>query len=243
MKRIVSLMFVLIISSALHAQQKSLPRINQFIDFSGAIGSSEGTVAFSFVRNWRVGEKRKFEIGLGTRITSYLGVKREFYTAPARLARSTTIPFVIVFAGHEEKNIDTLTVQRPFTTSLNISANFGYNFSPKWYGGINIDLIGFTVGRTTGATLLSNGTTSTEHAAKPASFNLLLTGDNDYGSLNSEFFIKYKIAERWKLKAVYQFYFAEYRTQSIKQVAPDGTIVDRFRNKVNAFGLGISYDL
>jgi len=238
-----SLIFVLIISTTVFAQQKRLPRINQFLDLSGAIGSSEGTVAFSYVRNWKLGKKRKLEIGLGARVTSYFGVKREFYTAPARLARSTTIPFVIVFAGHEENNIDTLTVQRPFTTSLNISANFGYHFSTRWYGGINIDLIGFTVGRTTSAILLSNGTTSTEHSAKPANFNVLLTGDNDYGSLNSEFFVKYKIAERWKLKAVYQFYFAEYKTQNIKQIAPDGTVVDRFRNKVNAFGLGVSYDL
>jgi len=82
-----------------------------------------------------------------------------------------------------------------------------------------------------------------ENQAKPAHFNLLLTGDNDYGSLNSEFFVKYKISQRWQLKALYQFYFAEYKTTTIYQTAPDGTMVYRFRNKVNAFGLGLSYDL
>jgi len=69
----------------------------------------------------------------------------------------------------------------------------------------------------------------------------LLTGDNDYGSLNSEFFLKYKLSGRWDLRAVYQFFFAEYKTQTIKQIAPDGTEVDRFRNKANLFGLGVSY--
>jgi len=37
--------------------------------------------------------------------------------------------------------------------------------------------------------------------------------------------------------------FAEYKTTYLYQVAPDGTRVDRFRNKVNAFGIGVSYDL
>lgn len=227
----------------LTAQEKPRININQFLDFSSAVGSLEGTFSFSYVHNWKIGKQKKLEAGLGARLSSYFGNNKEFYTANARLARSTTIPFVIVFAGHEEKNIDTLTVKGPFTTSLNISANFGYNFSSRWYGGINIDIIGYTVGKTTSAKLLSNGITSLDPAAKPANFNLLLTGDNDYGNLNSEFFIKYKISGRWKLKALYQFYFAEYKTQNIHQVAPDGTIVIRFRNKVNAIGIGISYDL
>lgn len=225
------------------AQSKQLPHYNQFIDFSVAAGSSQGTGAFSYAYNWRIGRRRKLEAGLGFRLTSYLGNKKEFYTAPARLARSTTVPFVIVFAGHKEENLDTLTVQRPFTTSLNISANFGYHLSARWYAGFNIDLIGFTVGRTTSAILRSNGSTTTEPSAKPAHFNALLTGDNDYGALNSEFFIKYKLKSRWDIKAVYQFFFTEYKTQNVKQIAPDGTIVDRFRNKANLFGLGVSYHI
>src|SRR5882762_8970820 len=96
------------------SQQKPLPHINQYIDFATAIGNSEGTAAFSYVHDWRFGKRKRLEAGLGLRLTSYLGTKREFYTAPARLARTTTVPFAIVFAGHEEKNLDTLTLQRPF---------------------------------------------------------------------------------------------------------------------------------
>jgi len=70
---------------------------------------------------------------------------------------------------------------------------------------------------------------------------VLLTGDNDYGSLNSEFFLKYKLSQRWGVRAIYQFYFAEYKTKTIKQTAPDGTLVDRFRNKANTYGAGLSY--
>ena len=241
--RLFYLLVICFAGSNLRAQQEQAPRIHAFLDFTAAFGNQEGTASFSYVRNWRLGKMRKLEIGLGARLTSYYGVKREFYTAPANLARSSTVPFVIVFAGHEEQNLDTLTVQRPFTNSLNLSANFGYRFGRKWYAGFNIDLVGFTLGRTTSGILLSNGTTATEPMAKPSSFNVLLTGDNDYGSLNSEFFLKYNVAPRWDIKAVYQFFFTEYNTQSIYQKAPNGTEVYRFRNKANLFGLGVSYDL
>ncbi len=223
------------------AQTTSLPRINRFVDFSATIGESQGVLAASYVHNWRLGTKKKWEAGLGLRWSSYFGVKTDFTTAPARLARSTTFPFLIVFAEHLTKNEDTLNVQRPFTNSLNLSANFGYNFNSRLSAGFNIDLIGFTFGRTTSAILTSNGVTKAEPAAKPAPFNVLLTGDNDYGTLNSEFFLKYSLSKRWAIKADYQFVFVEYKTTTIKQIAPDGTQVNRFRNKVNAFGLGVAY--
>lgn len=238
------LLFALLVNAAsLFAQKNNPPHYNQFTDVTGTIGSSQGAASASYTYNWRIGERKKWEAGIGARFTSYFGTKKDYVTAPARLARSTTFPFVIVFAGQKTENWDTLTVQRPFTNSLNATANFGYHFNNQWYGGFNIDLIGVTFGRNTSAILTSNGITTTEPKAKPAAFNLLLTGDNDLGSLNSEFFVKYSINNRWGIKGVYQFLFSEYKTNSITQTAPDGTSVDRFRNKVNAFGLGVSYNI
>jgi hypothetical protein len=232
---------LVLLSVGTMAQQKAPDRINQFADVAGTIGSSQGTAALSYIYNWRLGKKRKWEAGLGVRWTSYFGTKKDFTTAPARLARSTTTPFIIVFAGQKTQNWDTLTVQRPFINSVNLSANFGYNFSEKWSVAFNIDLIGFSFGRKGSGILTSNGITRNEPDAKPTSFNVLLTGDNDYGSLNSEFFVKYKLNGRWGLKAVYGFYFGEYKTSTVKQTAPDGTIVDRFRVKANTLGIGASY--
>lgn len=216
---------------------------NKFVDVTATVGSSQGSFAASYVYNWQLGKRKKWEAGIGARLTSYIGTKKNYITAPAKLSRSTTFPFAIVFAGQETQNWDTLAVQRPFTNSLNVTANFGYNFNARWYGGFNIDVIGFTVGRKTSAVLTSNGVTITEPFAKPAAFNVLLTGDNDYGTLNSEFFLKYKVGGRWNVKAVYQFLFIEYKTTTTRQVAPDGTEVTRFRNKANNFGAGVSYKL
>jgi hypothetical protein len=216
-------------------------KMNRLIDLTANLGNSEGTVAFSYINNWKTGKARKLELGLGLRLTSYTGHNRDFTTAPARLSRSTTTPFLTVLSGQETQNWDTLTVQRPFVNSLNLSANVGYNFSAHWGGGFNIDLIGFSFGPKRASLLTSNGIASYESNTKPTVFNLLLTGDNDLGSLNSAFFLKYKLNPNWGIKFVYEFYFAEYKSNTIVQIAPDGTKVDRFRNKVNALGLGISY--
>lgn len=236
-------LLIIFMGSSLFAKaQHERKRINQFVDLTGTLGNSQGTVAAAYVRNWKLGKRKKIEAGLGVRWTSYFGTKKDFITAPARLARTNTTAFLIFFAGQRTDYHDTLTVQRPMTHSVNVSINAGYNFSSKWNAGFNIDLAGFTFGRKSSAILTSNGTTTVEPVAKPASFNLLLTGDHDYGSLNSEFFVKYKITSRWGIKALYQFVFIEYKTEAVKQVAPDGTQVDRFRNKANNIGLGVSYN-
>lgn len=224
-----------------YAQQTKLPKTNQLADFSATIGSSQQSLAASYVYNWGIGTKRKFELGVGVRNTAYFGVKREFWTAPAKLARTSTTPFLIFFAGQKTENWDTLTVQRAFTNSLNITANLGYHISNKLHAGFNIDMIGFTIGQKSSAILKSNGSTRTEPVASPAAFNLLLTGDHDLGTLNSEFFLRYNINKRWSVKGIYQFLFVEYKTELIKQTAPDGTLNDRFRNKANNFGLGVAY--
>lgn len=240
--RNVILLIIFMGSSQFAKAQNEQGRINQFVDLTGTMGKSQGTVAAAYVRNWKLGKRKRVEAGVGLRWTSYFGTKKDFITAPARLARTNTTPFLIFFAGQRTDYHDTLTVQRPLTHSVNISINAGYNFSSKWNAGFNIDLAGFTFGRKSSAILTSYGNTSIEPVAKPAAFNLLLTGDNDYGSLNSEFFVKYKVNSRWGIKALYQFVFIEYKTETVNQVAPDGTIVERFRNKANNIGLGVSYN-
>jgi hypothetical protein len=71
----------------------------------------------------------------------------------------------------------------------------------------------------------------------------LLTGDHDRRSLNSEFFVKYKLNDKWAIRGIYQFLFTEYSTTNIRQNLPDGSTVNRFRNKANNFGIGVSYHL
>jgi len=241
MKGIFLVLILIVLSVLANGQTVEDIRINRYVDLAGTIGQSQGSLSGSYVHNWKLWKKRKWEAGFSLRWSSYFGTKTEFTTAPARLARTNTTPFLIFFAGQRKETQDTLTVQRPFTNSVNMAINLGYNFNRRWGVGFNIDLIGFTFGRKSPAILVSNGEMQTEPAAKPASFNLLLTGDHDRGSLNSEFFLRYHFNDTWSIRGIYEFLFVEYKTQMTKQVAPDGTVVDRFRNKANTFGLGISY--
>jgi hypothetical protein len=223
---------------------QSSDKHSQFIDLTGTIGKDQGTGAISYVYNWKTGKKKKFELGVGARWTTYVGSKKEFVTAgPASLTRTNSIPFLIVFAGLQEENIDTLVVQRPLVNALNLTFNMGYQFTPRFYGGVNIDVIGFSFGRKSSAVLTSNGVSQTDPEATPTAFNVLLTGDHDRGTLNSEFFLRYALGKRWSIKALYQFVFVEYTTENVTQVAPDGTEVNRFRNKANNLGLGVVYHL
>lgn len=239
--RIILAIFVMASPVLAIGQQSS--RIH-FVDLTGTVGTSQATGAASYVHNWKLGRKQKIEVGLGARWTTYFGTKKDFLTAgPAKKTRTSTTPFLIFFAGQEEQNFDTLTVQRPLVNSVNVTVNLGYSIAGKWYAGFNIDLIGFSFGRNGSGILTSNGVTTIEPAAMPANFNVLLTGDHDKGTLNSEFFLRYSINQRWALKGVYQFIFVEYETEIRKQTFSDGSMNHRFRNKANNFGLGVSYYL
>lgn len=246
MNRILIATFATLLYLVGYSQKVNSTSTNKFVDFAGTIGSSQGSVAASYVYNWKFGfdKKKNWEAGIGARFTNSFGSKLDYTTAgPAKYTRTGTTPFLIFFAGQRTENWDTITIQRPVVNALNITANFAYHFSPKWIGGFNIDVIGASFGKQSSAVFISNGNIIQEPSAKPTPFNILLTGDHDRGSLNSEFFVKYKLNQKWALRGIYQFLFTEQTTDNIQQVLPDGSSNNRFRNKANNFGLGISYQL
>ena len=243
-KKILIYALMLLPCGYLFAQKNSSSSSDQFVDVAATVGNAQQSFAASYVYNWRLGKKKKWELGAGFRVTSTSGHNLNYITAgPARLTRGTDIPFLVVVSSQKTENWDTLTIQNPFTTSINVSFNLGYNFTRKLFGGCNIDVVGFTVGQHTSGVLTEKGIHLAEPIAKPTAFNLLLTGDNDFGSLNSEFFLKYRLNNHFSLRAVYQFLFTEYRTTTIHQTTSDGTEINRFRNKANNFGIGVSYSL
>ena len=74
--------------------------------------------------------------------------------------------------------------------------------------------------------------------AKPSGTNLLLTGDYDLGSLNSEFFVGCHLKEKHRIKLGLNFVFNEYTTSN--KLAFDD---DRFRVKNLMPIIGYSYSL
>lgn len=209
-------------------------------DFTTAFGKHQGAVALSWSHVRKLGNKNKrLGVGYGLRFTSYFGNDQNFITAPARLTSRQTGPQVI-FSKTYSESLDTLKLQKSQINSVNIALYFDYKVSNRIELGFNIDAIGFSFGRSQHGRLISTlrpENLPEEQSAKPTSFNALLVSDNDIGSLNSEFLIRYRITDHLAVKTGFCFLFTEYTSD--KKLVFDN---DRFRNKVNMMLFGLSYN-
>lgn len=220
MKKTLSLVTVLLITVNVFAQQN-----NNYAELGGSIGSSVGSIGVALHKNWTLGKKDKFIIGTGVRFTSFFGTNVNFTSAPPD------------FTG-DNKNIDTLFAPSPSMSSINAFINLGYRVSNKLEVGFNIDAIGISFGTKGTPTFISNGK-KTATTANPTSINILLVGDNDRGSLNSQLYLKYEISRNVGFKLAYQYLFNELTTDTKIQTVPSAN--DRFRFKSTMVYAGISY--
>ncbi|MBK8608738.1 MAG: hypothetical protein IPL84_01970 [Chitinophagaceae bacterium] len=232
-----------ILFSTVHAQRKQVRPVDHFAEFTGAIGSSQGSGSLAYVHNWKYGKHKRLELGLGAKFTSYFGSNLYFTTAPAKLTSGKTDPTVL-FSDDIEENIDSVLFPKAQSNFLNITLNLGYNLSKKFYVGFTIDAIGFSFGKKQSGTYYGNNfATGVPVTAKPTPFNVLLISDNDRGSLNSELFVRYKWNDSWGVKLGFQFLFMEYTTNGEVQTTPGGDKNDRFRKKMPGVGIGVTYNL
>ena len=217
-KHLVGLFLLLSISAV--AQQKS-----KYIQVGGAFGSSSGTINLSGQKDWYLGKKDRIILGTGIRFTSFFGNNVTFITAPAKLSI-------------DPKSVDSLLAPKPSLSSLNLMINLGYKISSKIEVGFNIDALGISFGPEGNPTFITNKK-STVTKAKPTSPNVLLVGDNDRGSLNSQFYGRYKLNQKIGLNIAYQFLFNELTTATKVQAIPEAN--DRFRVKSSQIYVGVSY--
>jgi hypothetical protein len=222
-----------------YIQAQELPSAVKLIDVDGAIGNTEGTLAVSFNFDKNLGKKQRIVVGVGARFTSYLGKNQYYITAPAELTSGDTGPGVI-FKENIDANIDTFLIKTAQVNSFNLLVTLGYNVSTKLLLRFNIDVIGFSFGKSANGNYI-NGSQGAMESSDPAPFNLLLVSDNDKGSLNSEFFARYLLNDKWGVKGGVQFHFTEYTTDTEVQQQPAPN--DRFRNKSLMFMAGVSFKL
>lgn len=204
-----------------------------------AIGSGQAAISGALVHNWLLGKNRKFEVGVGVRLTGYLGRNQYYVTAPAELTSGSTGPGVL-FKENIKANMDTFLIAKPGMLATNIMINLGYRFTSKISAGFNIDAVGFTIGTEKTGNYI-NGSSGSFTSAKPTGFNALLISDNDLGTLNSELYGQYKLNDKWALRAGAQFLFTEYTTETEIQTFPEPN--DRFRLKSLMFMVGTSIKL
>ncbi len=236
MKKVFVFVFAWLVSNVGIAQKSN---IEDYLNADLGAGSYRGSLSVSYVHNWRFGSHQQFGVGLGGRLTSFVGANLYYITAPAKLTSESTSPLVF-FKENIVKNIDSLLVKSPQINALNLMINLDYRLSKKLTVGFNIDAIGFSFGGSRRANYI-NGFTGKNTSGSPTPFNVLLISDNDRGMLNSELYFKYFLSDRWAVKTSLQFLFTEYTTVTKVQQLPEEN--DRFRNKSLMFSLGVSYKL
>lgn len=220
MKKALILIFALVFSQASFGQSTDL-------ELGAGFGSDVNSFGFGINKNYLIGKKDKFIIGTGLRFTGLNGKNQTFITAPANLTS-------------DDKNIDSLTVASPKNYAMNLIINLGYKLGSKTEVGFNIDAIGLSFGPEQNVNYIRNNK-SVGSKASPTAFNALLVGDNDRGSLNSHFYAKRQMNDKWGIKLAYQFLFNELTTTTKIQTVPEAN--DRFRLKSGMLYLGFTYKL
>lgn len=175
--------------------------------------------------------KKRFKVGYGIRYTSYFAKNQNYTTAPAKYANTPA-------------DVDTLLVGSPQLNAFNATIHLQYSVTKKLDLGFNIDLIGFSFGWKREATVISSsydlGQPSLVYV-RPVAFNLLLVGNNDKGTLNSEFYARYWVTPRFAIKAAYTYLFTDYRTY-VELAFNNGAIENtRYRLKSGLATIAVSW--
>lgn len=195
------------------------------IGITGAFGEGSTSMTLGFSHLYGLGSSRRFKLGYGIRLSSFFGSDRKFTAAPPDLASSDNPQSFLVESGQ--------------INAVNLGIYSDYSITENVLVGFNIDVVGFSFGAEKEGIIDLNqigiGFPITD-TATPTSFNALLVGDNDRGTLNSEFWIGYRIASNVMVRGAFSYLFTEYTTDGKYQ---DDN--DRFRYKSVQGAVGVSY--
>lgn len=226
--------------------QSATRRYRENHDFDAAVAIGDGSFAGSLGWSHLHGlgkKKQRLKVGYGVRLTSFIAANQFYTTAPAKFT-STTQSLGTIFSETIETNIDTITTATTVTYSINLVLHIQYTLTRKVDIGCNIDAVGFSFGPSKKFNVISNVYDPGQEpiqTASPTRLNLLLTSDNDIGSLNSEFFVRYKINTKLSLRGGYSFIFNEYRTDNSLSFDGARIINDRYRYKAALAFLGVTF--
>lgn len=196
---------IFLLSFAILRAQDQAPSLFH-ADLSLGFKSNAQTLAIGINRLHPIALKQKFSIGYGIRFTGFSGQNNNFITAPAKISEGN------FFKRQNPDKLDTLTMNGG-VISVNAAIYLNYKINEKWSVQFNIDAIGFSFGSEQTGSFVANsqGIMVQSVNAKPTRLNLLLTGDYDFGSLNSELIGTYNF-HKSAIKFGLTFMFNEYTT-------------------------------
>jgi len=225
------------------AQDEPRPR-TRAVDLMLGIGSGVTNVTTSYQYAWKYGKKQRLTMGIGMRFNGFFASDKYFVTAPAKIVKGESGPAAF-FKKPIPEYMDSVQLSNTSVFALNFMVSIGYKISDRLSAGFNIDVVGVSFGKQQSGTYINGnapgGITTMPVAGAPTGFNLLLIGENDIGSLNSEFFLTYALNDQWSVKGGLQHTFMEYTTTTEIQQLPEPN--DRFRVTPTVFCVGAVYTI
>jgi hypothetical protein len=237
------MVFGILCSITLTAQEDKVRGSDYFdLSVSAATGRFSGALSWSHVG--RITKRiERLKVGYGVRFTSFVGANKYYVTAPSKYT-SPVQSLGTIFSETIEANIDTVSTATAFSNSLNLAIYIQYAITKRIDIGFNIDAVGFSFGPEKQFNIISSSLDPNQSpvvSGSPTRWNVLLTSDNDIGSLNSEFFARYALTNKIGIRAGYTFLFTEYKLDS-KLSFDNGRIMnDRYRYKSSMAMIGVSY--
>lgn len=227
------------------AQESDAPRSHtNFVDFTLGVGSKQTNLSTSYQHLWKFGDNKRLLMGVGMRINGFFASDAYMVTAPAKIVKGETGPGAL-FKKSIPEYTDSVFMPTSQAFSVNFLISIAYNVSDDFRVGFNIDVIGASFGSERSGTYINgnnpSGIYSSPVRGAPTGLNLLLVGENDIGSLNSEFYVTYALDERWSLKGGLQHSFMEYTTTTKVQQFPEAN--DRFRITPTVACVGVVYTI
>lgn len=203
--------FALLGGSLAHAQTPE-PAQKIWTGLSLALGKSTQQASLSAAHHWAPFSGRSLAFVSGVRYNAFLEQRSEYKCNPSCS--------------------DTIQVSPESKTNhaVNLMLGLQYNLS-AFFAGFNIDVVGFNLS-STDYTLNRAGLS---YAGETKPLNLLKIGFNDIGSLNSEFYVGYLIAENLSARLGYSHTFSHYASKD--GVNPDAKLF------FDLFFVNVSYRL
>lgn len=174
---------------------KSKPwKENHYVDMSLGIGKKIFTGSVAWSKMFNIAWKKRIRLGGGLRFNMANVTDRTYLTAfPARPDGGT---------------FDSLYLDDHTVYSLNLTLNADVSFTHWLDAGLNIDVVGVSLGESTNASYRSASFSPAASAeqAKPELLNVFAFGNNNRGTLNTQFYLRFWPEENCYVKAGFSLY-------------------------------------
>jgi hypothetical protein len=162
-------------------------RENHYIDVSIGLGDNIVNSSLQWDKLFPVANNR-IKIGFGVRMNVANHWKKSFFTAPPQRTNGMQ---------------DTLTVDQQTVYYCNLMFVTDFVLLKWWDAGMNIDLVGASWGPQADGSYYSHayGDNGTRQTISPETLNLMLFGRNDFGNLNSQFYLRFWPSNNVSIKA------------------------------------------